>query len=509
MPIKAYDWLRYHRKRSPKKLAAIELHGDKRFTYEEFDQRVSRLAMALKETLNVDRGDRVAILAPNTIHVFELQFACVKLGAIMVPVNWRLAVPELEYILNDCAPKALIYDLEFADEAEALKEYCAIEFAIALDGESSDSEYEYLIAKASGEADAVDATHDDLMTIMYTSGTTGHPKGAMITNGMTFWNAINLGMLTDLSQHAVHLGILPTFHTGGLNCYANPVFHAGGTVAYMRNFDPGQCLRLLADPEYGFSHFFGVPANYLFISQHPEFEETELSHLKMCGVGGAPCAVTILETYGRKGVQLSQGFGMTETSPTVMALDPADGVRKQGSVGIPVLHNEACLVDEHGREIETPDTVGELWCKGPNITPGYWNNPEATAESITDGWLHTGDAARFDEDGFFYIVDRWKDMFISGGENVYPAEVESVLFQLDGVADAAVVGLPDDRWGEVGCAIVVAETGKELSEADVLRHFDGRLARYKIPKHARFIDELPRNATGKVLKRVLREQFTV
>ena len=193
MPIKAYDWLRYHRNRTPNKLAAIELHGDKRFTYEEFDQRVSRLAMALRETLKIGRGDRVAILAPNTIHVFELQFACVKLGAIMVPVNWRLAVPELEYILNDCGPKALIYDLEFADEAETLKEKCNFEFSITLDGKSTDSEYEYLITKASGEADAVNATHDDLMTIMYTSGTTGHPKGAMITNGMTFAPDTDLG----------------------------------------------------------------------------------------------------------------------------------------------------------------------------------------------------------------------------------------------------------------------------------------------------------------------------
>ena len=505
MPIKAYDWLRHHRRRTPDKLAAIELHGDKRYTYAEFDSRCARLASALRHRLGIERGDRVAILAPNTIHVFELQFACVKLGAVMVPLNWRLAVPELAFILNDSAPKALIYDLDFTDEAEALREATAIAHFITLDGESSDSEYEFLIAKAASEIEPIDASHDDLMTIMYTSGTTGHPKGAMITNGMTFWNAVNLGLLADVTQQTAHLAILPTFHTGGLNCYANVAFHAGGTVAVMRNFDPGRCLRLLTDTDYGFTHFFGVPANYLFISQQPDFAAADLGHLSICGVGGAPCAEPILKTYAQKGVALAQGYGMTETSPSVMMLDAHDAVRKLGSSGLPVLHNEVRIVDDDGNDVTAADTVGELWVKGPNITPGYWNNPEATAASITDGWLHTGDAAKRDADGYYYIVDRWKDMFISGGENVYPAEVESVLFDLPGVADAAVIGIADERWGEVGCAIVVQEPGADLSEADVLKHFDGRLARYKIPKSARFIDELPRNATGKVLKRELRE----
>ncbi|HZD24734.1 MAG TPA: AMP-binding protein, partial [Alphaproteobacteria bacterium] len=304
---------------------------------------------------------------------------------------------------------------------------------------------------------------------------------------------------------SVHMSVLPLFHTGGLNCYSNVVFHSGGTVAVMRTFEPAQALRLLTDPTYGFTHFFGVPANYLFMSQQPEFEAADLGRLSICGVGGAPCALSIIETWGRKGVGLQQGYGMTETSPSVLVLDAHMALQKPGSTGLPVLHNEVRLVDEAGNDVAETDVIGELWVKGPNVTPGYWNRPDATAESITDGWLHTGDAARRDGDGYYYIVDRWKDMFISGGENVYPAEVENVIYALDGVAEVAVIGLPDERWGEVGQAVVALKPGAGLSEADILKHCDGRLARFKIPKSVRFIEALPRNATGKVLKRELRE----
>ncbi len=504
MSIKAYDWLAYHRRRTPDKTAIIELHNGRSLTYAEFDRRSARLAQALQDRYGVSRGDRVAILAHSTMHVFEVQFACVKLGAVMVPLNWRLAVPELEYIVNNCGPKVLVSDAEFDDASTELSNVCQLENLVRLDCETLDNDFEKLIESAAGEFIAVDATHDNLMTVMYTSGTTGHPKGAMITNGMTFWNAVNLGNLARVSQDSVHLCVLPTFHTAGLNCYANVLFHAGGTVAVMRTFDPADTLALLADKDKGYTHFFGVPANYLFLSQQEGFAEADLTHLATCGVGGAPCPPALLEIFAKKGVSVAQGYGMTETSPTVTALDAHDAIRKQGSAGLPALHNEVCIVDDGGDIIDASDSVGELWVKGPNVTPGYWNNPDATADSITDGWLHTGDAARRDDEGFYYIVDRWKDMFISGGENVYPAEVESALFELNGIADVAVIGMPDDKWGEVGQAVVVLASGASLSEADILAFCDGRLARYKIPKSVRFIDELPRNATGKVLKRELR-----
>jgi fatty-acyl-CoA synthase len=273
----------------------------------------------------------------------------------------------------------------------------------------------------------------------------------------------------------------------------------------LREFDPGRTLGYLADPSLGITHTLGVPANFLFMSQLADFESADFSHVEIAGVGGAPCAVSILETWADKGVPLQQAFGMTETSPVVMVLNPEDAVRKAGSSGKPVLHTEVRLVDEAGRDVTEPDTVGEIWVKGPNVTPGYWNREAETAEAIRDGWLRTGDAATCDAEGFYTIVDRWKDMYISGGENVYPAEVENVIYQMPEIAEVAVIGVPDERWGEVGEAVVVLKEGERLGEADVLRFCDGKLARYKQPKSARFIAELPRNATGKVLKRELRE----
>ena len=240
--------------------------------------------------------------------------------------------------------------------------------------------------------------------------------------------------------------------------------------------------------------------------QHPKFQGADLSRLKIAGVGGAPCALAILEGWSNRGVPLVQGWGMTETSPAGTMLDAADAIRKVGSAGKALMHTAIRIVDDQGRDVMRGE-IGELLIKGPNITPGYWSKPEATAKAFTDGWLHTGDAARHDEEGFVYIVDRWKDMYISGGENVHPAEVENVLFQLPQVADAAIIGVPNERWGEVGLAIVVRKPGEALEEGDVVRHCLGRLAKFKVPQAVVFVDALPRNATGKVLKRELRAQF--
>jgi fatty-acyl-CoA synthase len=504
MGLKAYDWVAHHAMRTPHKIAQIDLHTGRRFTYAEMNERVGRLAHHLAAELGILRGDRVAILAPNSTDYMEVQFACGRMGAVFLPLNWRLAVPELEFIVGDADPKALIYDDEFADAAQALQRACAIPALLTLDGSGGDNDYEAAIAGAAGAAPPQAAEHDDLHTILYTSGTTGHPKGAMITHGMLFWNAVNLGLPHLITPETVQLSILPLFHTGGLNCYCNAVIHAGGTIAIMRAFEPGETIAALRDPAYGFTHFFGVPAPYLFMSQHPDFENADFSHLKVCGIGGAPSPLSLLEAWAAKGIALQQGFGMTETSPAVLALDADKAVEKAGSAGQPVLHTEVKLVAEDGAEISEPEAVGELWVKGPNITPGYWNRPEESAEAIVDGWLKTGDAAKFDAEGFYYIVDRWKDMYISGGENVYPAEVENAIYELPGIAEVAVIGVPDERWGEVGEAIVVVKTGHNVTESSILDHCQGRLARYKQPKSVRFIEALPRNATGKVLKRELR-----
>ncbi len=508
MTVKAYDWLTKHAARSPGKIALVDLHTGRSFTYAESNERVGRLAWFLRHDLQIERGDRVAVLCNNSTDVFEMQFACAKLGAVFLPINWRLTVSELEYILNDGSPNVLIYDIQFQDQAIQLKEFCGLVFLVDQDGMGEGTGYERGIAGAKGTVEAVDLNHDDLFTIMYTSGTTGMPKGAMITHGMTFWNGINVGSIARVTKDSVNLCVLPTFHTGGLNVYANPVFHAGGTVVVQRHFDPATTLDLLAKSEIaGITHFLGVPANFLFMRQLPQFEDSDFSHLTTLGIGGAPCPVQLLKDWSTRGGLMQQAYGMTETGPIVLVLDSDRAVDKVGSAGLAVMHCEVRLVDEQGTDVTAADQVGEIWTRGPNVTPGYWNRPEATAESFENGWLKTGDAARQDSDGYYFVVDRWKDMYISGGENVYPAEVENVLYQLPAVAEVAVIGLPDARWGEVGLAVIVVKAGATLSEGDVMRHRESKLARFKQPKSVRFVDELPHNATGKMLKRVLREEI--
>ncbi|MCG8691110.1 MAG: long-chain fatty acid--CoA ligase [Minwuiales bacterium] len=504
MSVPVYDWIAHHARRTPAKLAAIDLHSGRRFTYAEMESRVARLAGYLGQGLGVGRGDRVGVLAANNTDMFEMQFACTRIGAVFLPLNWRLTVPELEFIVGDAGPSVLICDADFAEAGAELKSRCGIPHLVDVRGDGGDSAYERGIAGAEPVAGIVPLTHDDLSTIMYTSGTTGLPKGAMITHGMTFFNAVNLGIPMMIGPRTVQLTVLPLFHTGGLNCYSNPVFHGGGTVLVMRAFDPKEALRLIGDPDLAITHFFGVPANYQFMAQQPEFDDTDLSRLQAAGIGGAPSPAALLETWAARGIALQQGYGMTETSPTVTVLDAEFAVEKVGSAGKPALHAEVKLVREDGSEAG-PGEVGELWARGPNITPGYWNRPDATAESITDGWLHTGDAATMDEDGFYYIVDRWKDMYISGGENVYPAEVENVIYQLPDIAEAAVLGLPDEKWGEVGCVVAVLKPGGELTEREIIAHCGERLARFKQPRSVVFVEALPRNATGKVLKRELKD----
>jgi fatty-acyl-CoA synthase len=277
-------------------------------------------------------------------------------------------------------------------------------------------------------------------------------------------------------------------------------------VKIMRSFEPGLALKLISDPAEGINVFFGVPAIYQFMAQHPDFASADFSRLVIGGVGGALMPVPLLNAWEARGVALQQGYGMTETSPAVLALDREDAGRKAGSAGKPVLHTEVRIVRPDGTDAATGE-LGELWVRGPNVTPGYWNRPEANASSFTDGWLHTGDATRVDDEGFYYIVDRWKDMYISGGENVYPAEVENVLHQIAAVAEAAVIGVGDPQWGEVGMAIIAVKPGASLSEAEIAAHCATNLARFKCPRLIRFVDALPRNATGKIHKPTLRQQF--
>lgn len=515
MSPQSFDWLAHHEATRPHQEAVVDLGTNRRFTWEQFNQRTSRLAAALASEFEVGRGDRVAVLAHNNSNTFEVQFACWKLGAIFVPLNWRLAVPELEFILGDAEPSVIVHDEPLSQVAADVAKLTGIRHRVNWDradghssvGDVAEVDYEELIAVTDPFEAQTPLSHDDPLTIMYTSGTTGRPKGAIITHGMTFWNAVNSVEFFNIGSESTNLAFLPLFHTGGLNCWANPVFHFGGRNIVMRDFEPARALELITNPDRGVTHFLGVPANFLFMSQDPSFANATFPTVEIAGVGGSPTPEPLIQIWADKGLPLQQAFGMTETSPLVLALPPSDALAKIGAAGLPALHTSVCLVDDDGNKINEPGVTGELWVKGPNVTPGYWNRPDATAEAITDGWLHTGDAARRDSDGYYYIIDRWKDMYISGGENVYPAEIESVLYQLPEIAEVAVIGVPDDTWVEVGRACVVLKEGADLGEQAITAHCRAKLARFKVPQSVVFIDEIPHNATGKVLKRELRRLY--
>jgi len=504
MSVKYFDWLDQHEGVRPSKIAIRDLDTQQTVTYSQLNDRSKKLAGYLQKS-GVKKGDRVAILIRNCPEFFESQFACSKIGAICLPINWRLTANEIDYIVKDSSPVALIYDHVFAETANTVSTSNSIKINLEVEPQNQNSTYEMVLAESCAMTQ-VTSTHDDVTMIMYTSGTTGHPKGAMITHGMVFYNIVNLSMPAGIGSGSVQLVVLPLFHTGGLNCYANPILHAGGELLLMREFEPGRALDIIGDIELNVSHFFAVPAPYQFMMQHPNFATTDLSRIISAGVGGAPCAEVILKTWTERGVALVQGWGMTETSPGGISLEPQDALRKIGSAGKALMHTEIKIVNDDNQEVAANE-VGELLIRGPNITPGYWNNPVATEKTFIDDWLKTGDAARFDDEGFVYIVDRSKDMYISGGENVYPAEVENIIYQLPQIAEAAVIGVPDARWGETGKAVIVLKPNEALSEEDIIGHCLQNLAKFKIPASVEFISALPRNATGKVLKRTLRDQY--
>lgn len=498
--FKYFDWIAHHAETRGHRTALIDVASGRHLTYAAMDERVDRLASHLAG-LGVQKGDRIVVLAHNAVETLEVQFATFRLGALFVPLNMRLTANELEFIVSDAGPSIILCDEEMKPRAIDIQQRCGIAHVV-----SFGAPYETAITAASRLSRHVSVELGEVSTIMYTSGTTGQPKGVMITHLMNFIICVNTGIPSFITPETVFLCVLPLFHAGGLNCHTNPVLHAGGTVLVMRAFDPGLCLRLLSDASFGITHFVGAPAIYQFMSEHPDFAAADLSRLAIAGVGGAPMPMPLLETWQRRGCALIQGFGMTETSPTVLALEADEASSKPGSCGKPLLHCEVRLVGQNGQDV-APGEKGELWVRGPNVTPGYWNRPAATAAAFTDGWLHTGDIMRKDEDGYYYIVDRAKDMYISGGENVYPAEVEYVLQQFAPISEVAVIAVPDDRWGETGLAIVVLKPNTDASETDIITHCRERLSHFKCPRGVAFVDALPRNATGKIHKPALRAEY--
>jgi fatty-acyl-CoA synthase len=433
------------------------------WTYADLDRRSDEIAARL------ERGSRVSTLSCNSAEHVAIFFGCAKAGAILHPISWRLAPAEVAYQLDDADPAVFLVQEgleELADAALLLAESSPVR-ELPEPGEPSAPE------------------DDDPLLLVYTSGTTGKPKGALLTHANCFWTNLSFDLATGISGHDVVLGVLPQFHVGGWNVQSLLAWWKGARVVLERGFDPSRALELIESERV--TTMMGVPANYLLMAEAPGFAAADLSSLRLAVVGGAPMPVPLLDLWADRGVDIVQGYGLTEAAPNVLCLPPEDARRKAGSAGKPYPYVE-CRIAENG----------ELLVRGPNVFPGYWRNPEATAAAFRDGWLLTGDVAERDAEGNYYLRGRIKELVVSGGENVYPAEVEAVLHDHPAVVEAAVVGVPDERWGEVCVAYVV--TREPLDEADLRDHCGERLARFKVPKAFRTVDALPRNSLGKVMK---------
>jgi fatty-acyl-CoA synthase len=486
------DLCRRRAELTPAAVAFEEIATGRTFTFAQVDDGAERGA-ALLGSLGLAEGDRVAVLCHNNAIFFELLFACAKAGLVLVPLNWRQTPAELTPILADCQAKLLLTD--------SANGGLAAELAAAVPVLSFD-DYEARRAAAPRLDTAAPWPTDRVWYLLYTSGTTGRPKAVIQTAGMALANAVNVQQATGLGAGDDTLNFLPLFHTAGINLHALPVFIAGGTSRIIPKFEPDAVIDLIAAGKL--SLFFGVPAIYQAISLHPAFATTDFSRVRHWGCGGAPMPEPLLRAFLDRGVTVCNGMGMTETGPTVFLMDAARALEKIGSVGKPQLLAEVRLVDIDDRDVAQGER-GELLFRGPGITPGYFNNPEATARAFAPGgWLRSGDVGRMDADGYYYVVDRIKDMFISGGENVYPAEVEIVLHAHPAVLEAAVLGVPDAKWGEVGHAVILLRPGGAASAEDLRLHARASLAAYKVPKFFTLVEDFPRTAAGKIQKHVLR-----
>lgn len=501
------DWIAVHAHRTPDATAQIDHATGRRFTYREMDNRVDRLGSYLRHKLGLTQGAVVGVLSPNSSDVLDVDFACARVGSVFFPMNTRLAPPELAYQLNDAAPQVLFVGKGMeALASAALAEAETAPLLIGMAGADLTPTIESIIADA-GPLGPVEPRHvDDPWTLIYSSGTTGRPKGIVHSHGMVTAQAVMNCVPLGLNPDCVNLTILPLFHISGLNIFAHPMFYAGGTQVTLEGFNPGEVLQIIGDQDIGISHFCGVPTIFEVLAAQPEFAATDTSSVRGVYVGGAASTLTLLETYANKGMPLIQGYGMTEAGPTITVLNSADAVRKLGSAGKTAMHVDLKILRADNTVCEAGE-IGEILIRGPSIISGYFKRPDTQETDFFDGWLRTGDMGHLDEEGFLYLSDRKKDMFISGGENVYPAEIENVLAGIEGIVKAAVVGVPDTTWGEVGAACVILQGDAEISLATIQAACEGKLARYKIPKYLHCFDSLPLGASGKVLKNQLRTQL--
>lgn len=485
------DWLSRWAMYSPEKIALSTWPEGESISYGALNNWAQGLVQLFRAK-GVRKGDRVAILADFCLEYGALIGAVQKSGIVLVPINYRLSPKEVGYIVSDCSPSILIYEKKYESLATEITEAgCSL---MALEALSSASQ-------SSQKIENTAIAEDDSAFILYTSGTTGFPKGALYSHNMLLWNSLNTLMRLNLTQDDKTVLCMPPFHTGGINVLLTPLLHLGGSVVLMKKFDPLQVLNALEDSES--TIFMGVPTMLRMMADSPAFELVKLNKLRYFIVGGEAMPVPLIELWDKKGVPIRQGFGMTEVGPNLFSLHQDDAIRKKGSIGKPNFYVEVRLMKDDGT-VAAPGERGELQLRGPVVSPGYWHNEEGTQKAFTDGgWFKTGDVLVMDEEGYFFVVDRIKNMYISGGENVYPAEVERVIQQMPEVKEVLVIGVPHPKWGETGKACIALQTGKQLNDETVRAFCQKHLAKFKVPGEVSFYKELPKNATGKIDRKQL------
>ncbi len=506
----AADLLSKRANLTPDREAVYDVGLGRRFSYAELNKRANRAANFLQTACGVVKGDRVSILAENSVVYIDLLFGLGKIGAIFAPLNWRLTSRELIYIVNDCSPKVLIYESKFTQKLDEMLPSIQIGHLVKLDQDTiaEGKTYNEQINLCSDlEPLRPPLDDEDPFCILYTSGTTGRPKGAVLPHRQVVWNAINTVISWGLSERDVSPILTPMFHSGGLFVFLVPLIYVGGRIILAHNFDPDESLRLISNESC--SVILGVPTLFQVWMNSPSFPHADFSKVHFFISGGAPCPPALIKAWHQaKHITLRQGYGLTEVGVNCFSMTDEEALTKAGSVGKPIFHSAVRLVNFQGQDVPLGET-GELIISGPHVCSGYWKNLPASAQALIDGWFHTGDMAHQDSEGYFYISGRYKDMIISGGENIYAAEVEAVFREHPAVADAALIGLPDPKWGEVGLIVVALKPDyiDPPGRADLLEFCRTRLAKYKIPKHVEFISSLPYSPYGKVIKDELRLRY--
>ena len=493
---------------SPDDVALIHAATRSEFTYAALNRRSLQCARVWTDRCSLRPGDRVCILSENRVEYIDAFWAAGKSGIILVPLGTRSTAHELQGVIADCGARCLMFSMRYAKVAGELQLLAPIEHTISLDAEATMPNmlsYPEAVASVRPDPFTTRIHPEDIFCLLYTSGTTGQPKGVMIPHRQIAWNAYNTVLSWQLRASDRVQIFTPMYHAGGLTVFMTPLFAIGGSVVLHDGFETAEILR--AFQKYRCTLLFGVPTTFKMIFDSPEMASLDHSHLRWCASGGAPLPMTLLRAYQERGFTFRQGYGLTEVGVNCFAMSDEDSRRKAGSIGKPLLFTEAKLIDSAGNPV-ADNEVGELCLRGPHVCKGYWNNPNETARVLdTEGWFHTGDLARRDEDGFFYIAGRSKDMIISGGVNIYPAEIEKELLEHPAVAEVSIIGMPDEKWGEVPVAFAALKSDAKANAEQLIEFLRPRISKIKLPRHILFVDALPRNAYGKVLKLELRARL--